>query len=80
MLNSECRIEWRILNYSERSVNLLLTVYIVGVIIGLWRTDGPLPTKLTMALLWPIGPLAFFVTINGLLVAAVIAFSAPRRK
>jgi hypothetical protein len=61
-------------------VNLLLTVYIVGVIIGLWRTDGPLPTKLTMALLWPIGPLAFLVTITGLLVAAAVAFSAPRRK
>jgi hypothetical protein len=80
MQNSECRIEWRILNYSERRVNLLLTMYVVGVIVGLWRTDGPLPTKLTMAVLWPIGPLAFLVTINGLLIAAVIAFSGPRRK
>ena len=61
-------------------VNLLLTIYIMGVIIGLWRTDGPLPTRLTMALLWPIGPLAFLVTINGLLVAALIAFIGPRRK
>ena len=35
-------------------------------LVGLWRTDGPLATKLTLALLWPIGPLAFLITISGL--------------
>jgi hypothetical protein len=33
-----------------------------------------------MALLWPIGPLAFLVTISGLVVAAAIAFIGPGRK
>ncbi len=36
-------------------------------------------TKLALALLWPIGPLAFLVTISGLVVAAAIAFIGPRQ-
>ena len=52
----------------------------MGVLVGLWKTDGPPATKLLVALLWPIGPLAFLVTVSGLLVAAVIAFAGPRRK
>jgi hypothetical protein len=59
---------------------LLLTTYLVGVLIGLWRTDGPPATKLAIALLWPLGPLAFIITISGLIVAAAIAFIGPRRK
>jgi len=58
----------------------VLAVYAVGVILGLWRTDGPPASKVMLALLWPIGPLAFLVTISGLLVASVIAFAGPRPK
>ena len=61
-------------------VRALLTIYLMGVLVGLWRTDGPPATKLTMALLWPIGPLAFLVTVSGLVVAAAIAFVGPGRK
>jgi hypothetical protein len=57
----------------------VLTIYAIGVLVGLWRTDGPPATKLVFALLWPIGPLAFLATVTGLLVAAVIAFAGPRR-
>jgi hypothetical protein len=57
----------------------LLTIYLMGVVVGLWRTDGPPFTKLTMALLWPIGPLAFLVTISGLVVAAAIAIIGRSR-
>ncbi|HET9359045.1 MAG TPA: hypothetical protein VFO58_04810 [Vicinamibacterales bacterium] len=57
-----------------------LTIYAIGVLVGLWRTDGPPATKLLVALLWPIGPLAFLVTVSGLLVAAVIAFAGPGRR
>lgn len=56
-----------------------LIVYVAGVLIGLWRVDGPPATKLTLALLWPVGPLAFAVTITGLMVAGAIALVAPRR-
>ena len=59
-------------------VRALLTIYLMGALVGLWRTDGPPATKLTMALLWPIGPFAFAITISGLLVAAVIALVAPK--
>ena len=55
-----------------------LIVYVIGAVLGLWRTDGPPPTKVILALLWPLGPLAFLVTIAGLLVAAGIALAAPR--
>jgi hypothetical protein len=61
-------------------VRTLLTAYVIGVLVGLWRTDGPPATKLTLAVLWPLGPLAFVITISGLIVAAVIAFSGPRQK
>ena len=59
---------------------MLRTAYVIGVLVGLWRTDGPLATRLTLALLWPIGPLAFLITIGGLVIAAMIAFVGPRRR
>jgi hypothetical protein len=55
----------------------LAAVYVVGGLVAVWRTDGPPGTKLIMALLWPIGPLAGVVTIGGLAVAAAIALVAP---
>jgi hypothetical protein len=58
-------------------VRVLVTAYVIGVLVGLWRADGPPATKITLALLWPIGPLAFLVTISGLVVAALIAAVAP---
>ena len=61
-------------------MRVLLTAYVLGVLIGLWRVDGPPATKLTLALLWPIGPLAFLVTISGLVVAAGVAFIGPSAK
>ena len=61
-------------------VRVLLTGYVVGVLIGLWRTDGSSATKLTLALLWPLGPVAFLITIAGLILAAPIAFVGPRPK
>jgi hypothetical protein len=48
--------------------------YLVGLVVGLWRTDGPPSTRVAMALLWPLGPLAFAVTMTVLLAASLIAF------
>jgi len=61
-------------------VRVLLTAYLLGVLVGLWRTDGPPSTKLTLALLWPLGVLAFLITISGLILAAPVAFIGRRRK
>lgn len=49
-------------------------VYAAGVLLGLIATQGGWATRLVLALLWPLGPLAFVVTVAGLLVVAGIAF------
>ena len=49
-------------------------VYVVGVLIGLMAIDGGLGTRIGLALVWPLGPLAFIATVAGLLVVAAIAF------
>lgn len=49
-------------------------VYIAGVVWGLCAIDAkPLP-RIGWALLWPVGPAAFAVTITILLAASLIAF------
>ena len=49
-------------------------LYIVGVLVGVLATQGGVATRLGLALLWPLGPLAFVITVAGLLVVAAIAF------
>ena len=49
-------------------------VYATGALVALWRTDAGWPTRIALALLWPIGPLAFLVTVAILLGASLIAF------
>jgi hypothetical protein len=51
-----------------------LFLYIGGVLVGLLLTDGRPAERLALAVLWPLGPLAFIVTVSILLVAAAIAF------
>ena len=52
----------------------LTTIYVLGVIAGLLRVDGSLLTKVGIALVWPLGLLAFVVTITMLVGVAAIAF------
>jgi hypothetical protein len=54
----------------------MTTVYLVGVVVGVLAVDGGPATRVGLALLWPLGPLAFIATIAGLLVVAGIAFPA----
>ena len=49
-------------------------IYAAGVVIALWRTDAAWPTRVAIAALWPLGPLAFVVTVAILLAASLIAF------
>ena len=51
-------------------------VYVAGVLIALWRTDASAVTRVLLALLWPIGPLAFVIVVAILVGASVIAFPA----
>jgi hypothetical protein len=59
-------------------VNAVLATYLAGVAVGLWRTDAPWPSRVMLAALWPIGPVAFVVTVAILLAAAPIAFIGPK--
>jgi hypothetical protein len=59
-------------------MNTTLAVYLAGVAIGLWRTDAPLPTRVALAALWPIGPLAFVIVVAILLAAAPIGLIGPK--
>ena len=52
----------------------LWMVYLVGIAFALWRTDAGWTTKIAVAILWPLGPLAFLVTVAILLAASLIAF------
>ncbi len=51
-----------------------LVVYVAGVLLALWRTDAGWPVRLALAILWPIGPLAFVLTVSLLLAASLVAF------
>ena len=59
-------------------MNTVLAIYLAGVAIGLWRTDAPLPTRLLLAVMWPIGPLAFVIVVAILLASTPIAFIGPK--
>lgn len=52
----------------------ILALYFLGVLIGFWRTDEKLVGRLALAVLWPIGPLAFVVTAAILIAASPFAF------
>jgi len=51
-----------------------LALYIGGIVVGLFGIDAPPAERITLALLWPLGPLAFVATIALLLGASLIAF------
>ena len=55
-------------------MQLVLLIYAVGVAAGLLLTDGSVPTRILLALLWPLGPLTFVVVVAGLLVASLYLF------
>ncbi len=51
-------------------------LYMGGVLTGLVLGDGPLAARVGLALAWPLGPLAFVLTVALLLGAACMAFPA----
>ena len=51
-------------------------VYVAGVALGLILSDAKPLARIGLAVLWPLGPLAFIVTITILFVAALIAYPA----
>lgn len=55
-------------------VKVLWAIYAAGALVAIWRTDAAWPTRLALAVLWPVGPVAFVVTVSILLAASLIAF------
>lgn len=55
-------------------MRVVMIVYLAGVAAALWRTDAPWPGRAALALLWPVGPVAFVATVAVLLAASLIAF------
>jgi hypothetical protein len=55
-------------------VRIVLLIYAVGVLAGLAATDARPARRVALALLWPIGPAAFVVTLAVLLAASLIAY------
>ena len=53
---------------------MLWAIYAVGALVAFWRTDARWPTRFALAALWPVGPLAFLVTLAVLVAASLIAF------
>lgn len=56
------------------NVQTLLAAYVAGALIALWRSDARPLERIALAALWPIGPLAFIVTVLVLVLASPLAF------
>jgi hypothetical protein len=54
--------------------SLLAAVYVAGIVWCILVSDARPTERVTLALLWPLGPLALFVTVIILLAASVIAY------
>jgi hypothetical protein len=54
--------------------DLGFAIYVVGVAWGLMVIDARPAQKIALAILWPLGPIAFAVTLTILLAASLIAF------
>jgi hypothetical protein len=52
-------------------------VYLVGVVVALAVMRDSWPARVATALVWPVGPAAFFVVVSILLVAAAIVWPVP---
>ena len=56
--------------------DLGVAIYVVGVLCGLFVIDARPYERLALAVLWPLGPFAFVVTLLILLLVLPIAFPA----
>lgn len=55
-------------------IEVLAGIYLLGLAVALLAIDARGFARLGLALLWPLGPLAFVVTISILLAASLVAF------
>ena len=53
---------------------VFLGIYLFGVAVAILTIDARPPARVALALLWPLGPLAFVVTVSILLLVSLVAF------
>ena len=53
-----------------------VVIYVVGVVVGLIATDARPVARVGLALSWPLGVLAFVVTVGGLLAVSTVLVPA----
>ncbi len=53
---------------------ILVLLYLVGALVGVLFTDDRLRLRIVLGLLWPIGPIAFVVTVLTMLAAGATAY------
>ena len=58
----------------------VVTIYVVGVLIGLVCTDARPLTRTGLALLWPLAFAAFVVTVAALILVALVALPFRGRR
>jgi hypothetical protein len=51
---------------------LYFAIYLAGVAVGLAMMRDPLPSRLAIALVWPLGPIAFVIVVTILAFAAAV--------
>ena len=54
------------------SVSIALAIYAAGVLVGLATMRDRWPTRLAVALVWPLGPAAFLVVVTIMVIAAAV--------
>jgi len=59
---------------TARSGVAITIVYVAGVLWALLKSDARPAERVAVSLLWPLGPLAFVVTVAILLAASVVAY------
>lgn len=55
-------------------MTLACFLYVIGVVIGLACSDARPIARAVLAVLWPLGPAAFIITLAVLLAASLVAF------
>jgi hypothetical protein len=56
---------------------ILVAIYLAGVLIGIAMIRDRWAARLGLALVWPLGPIAFLVVLAVLLVTAAILWPLP---
>jgi hypothetical protein len=54
----------------------LVALYLLGAVVALARTDARWATRVLLAFVWPLAPLAFVVTVAALVAVSMVAFPA----